>query len=113
MLKELTSRYEHCALECDGLTRVLHTVLSQEGIEHTCMVGSVVLTESNTGSVLHFWIVLPNGDYIDYRARMWLGDRADVPHGIFNPVDYPKVTYSGSPVQLEILSPSVFTILTV
>ena len=76
------------------------------------MIGSLVEIETNTGSPLHFWIALPNGDYIDYRARMWLGDNADVPHGIFNPVDYPKVTYSGSSAELEILSPSLFAVLT-
>jgi len=112
MLKELLSLYDSCKLECDGLTRVLHTVLSQEGIEHSCLIGSLVLIESHKGSPLHFWIVLPDGSYIDYRARMWLGDRADVPHGIFNPVDYPKVAYSGSSMELDILSPSLFAVLT-
>lgn len=44
MLKELLSQYDSCPLECDGLTRVLHTVLEREGIEHTCFVGTVTDT---------------------------------------------------------------------
>jgi hypothetical protein len=111
-MHELISQYEHCPLECDGLTRVLHTALYKAGIEHTCMAGSLARKDSREGSPLHFWIALPEGTFIDYRARMWLGDRTGVPHGIFNPVDYPQVEYSGSPVELEILSPTLFAVLT-
>ena len=34
MIKELLNQYDDCSLECEGLTRVLHTVLGREGIEH-------------------------------------------------------------------------------
>ncbi len=109
---ELIAQYEHCNLECDGLTRIFHTVLHRAGVEHTCMIGSIVHKESRKGSPLHFWIALPDGSYIDYRARMWVGDWPGVPHGIFNPQDYPLVLYEGTPVELEILSPTLFAVLT-
>ena len=91
-MKELIAKYEACALECDGLTRVITTVLQENSIPHTCMTGTLTFTGTNEGTPLHFWIDLPDGQRIDYRARMWLGDRPDVPHGIFNPVDFPGVT---------------------
>jgi hypothetical protein len=111
MLKELLSEYDSCQLECDGLTRVLHTVLARENIEHTCMVGSLTDTKHARNVPLHFWIGLPDGKIIDYRARMWLGDDPSVPHGIFYPNEYPEYVYQGSTLELEPLSPSLFNIL--
>jgi hypothetical protein len=34
-------KYEHCHLECDGLTRILSYVLKTENIEHKVMVGEI------------------------------------------------------------------------
>jgi len=76
------------------------------------MAGTLTLTGTNTGAPVHFWIDLPNGQRIDYRARMWLGDHPEIPHGIFNPADFPSVTYKGHTVPLEPLPPTVFAILT-
>jgi hypothetical protein len=77
-------------LECDGLTRVLSYVLDINKIEHKTCIGYL----HYKGQVIyHYWIELPNGDYIDYRARMWVGKSKDVPHGIFNPKDYKKINY--------------------
>ena len=59
----------------------------------------------------HFWIDLPDGSCIDYRARMWLGNEG-VPHGVFNPKEFPDVVYTGEPIQLKSLSPVVFQVLT-
>jgi hypothetical protein len=111
-MKELIAKYVDCALECDGLTRVITTVLKEHSIPHTCMVGTLTLTGTNTGAPVHFWIDLPDGQRVDYRARMWLGERPDVPHGIFNPADFPGVTYKGEAVPLEPLSPTLFAVLT-
>lgn len=45
MEQELANLLEFYAgyqcLECDGLTRVLHTILCEQGIEHTTYVGQV------------------------------------------------------------------------
>ena len=111
-MKELLDQYDECPLECDGLTRVLTTVLTQEGIGHTCFVGSVVNTRTNTGSNLHLWVELADGWTVDYRARMWMGESKDIPHGIFNKADYPDVWYLGQETIITPLSPALFEALT-
>ena len=111
-MKELLDQYDQLPLECDGLTRVLTTVLTNEGIAHACFMGSVVDSRTHKGSHLHFWIELPNGQTVDYRARMWMGETEGIPHGIFNKADYPHVLYTGHKVHLEPLSPSLFEALT-
>ncbi len=111
-MKELLAQCEHCPLECAGLTRVPHTVLFRERTEHTRFVGTVTDTSRQKSFNPRFWIELPDKTIIDYRARMWLGDHADVPHGIFNSGDYPNVAYTGSPAELEPLTPVLFAVLT-
>ncbi len=49
---------------------------------------------------------------IDYRARMWLGETPDIPHGVFNPADYPRIYYEGSSMKLGLLPDVLFKILT-
>lgn len=112
MLAELLSRYDRCKLECDGLTRVISTVLTREGIEHICFVGSIAHKPSETDMSPHFWVRLPDNRFIDYRARMWLGERNDVPHGIFQLADFPSVEYVGEAIDLEPLPTYLFAILT-
>lgn len=69
-------------LECDGLTRVISTLMQRNKIEH--QVHSGKLTVIGIGGInLHWWIQLSDGSICDYRARMWLGDHEAVPHGIF------------------------------
>jgi hypothetical protein len=111
-MHELLEKYDACGLECDGLTRVLTTVLQEHSIPHVCVVGTLTYTGTNEGAPVHFWIDLPSGERIDYRARMWLGERPDVPHGIFDPADFPGVTYQGHPIPLEPLAPALFAVLT-
>jgi hypothetical protein len=65
-IHEILSKYDACKLECDGLTRVITTVLEKEGIEHTCMVGSLTHTLRNEAVPLHFWVELADGRQ-DYR----------------------------------------------
>lgn len=96
----LLDEYDSLFLECDGLTRVLNYVLHQQGIGHEVRVGRI--THSTTGKTFtpHLWIEVPVGGavaIVDYRARMWLGDRADVPHGVFWQESSP-VLYEGEPV---------------
>lgn len=71
-------------LECDGLTRVISTLLTREAITHAVRVGTVEI--DGAGRIpLHWWIELPESIVIDYRARMWLGDTPQTPHGVFKP----------------------------
>ncbi len=70
-----------------------------------------VVTLQNQGIEPHFWIDLPSGERIDYRAKMWLKGE-NIPHGVFNSQDFPDVIYTGQPVELDVLSPTIFEILT-
>lgn len=108
-LEPILSQYDACALECDGLTRVLHTVLTRRAEPHTVKIGRITNTRTGATFSPHFWIELPTGQVVDYRAKMWLGQ--DAPHGIFTPTDT-NVTYEGEPVELEPLPDSLFQILT-
>lgn len=108
-LQELLDPYDDSPTECDGMVRICHTLLVQQGIEHQPMVG--VLTRFHQEIKRHFWINLPSGECIDYRAKMWLKEE-NIPHGVFNPQDFPDVTYTGEPVELDVLPPVLFEMLT-
>lgn len=75
-------------LECDGFSRIASYLLRRAGIEHTVMRGSV---RSPWGKIpLHLWI--ETGEFtVDYRLRMWLGDKA--PHGVFDASEHRRLTY--------------------
>lgn len=110
-LTELTRISRECShLECDGLTRVLSAVLRQHGVAHTVFGGRI--SHRGTGKTVdHLWIELPTGQRLDFRARMWLGERDDVPHGLVTPADYPQVEYQGASLVLGELPPGVLEIL--
>ena len=115
-LKALLDSYDACALECDGMTRVLHTVLSAQQILHQVVVGRIAHAPTCLAIEPHFWIKVPscNGQdlRVDYRARLWLGDREDVPHGVFAASDSFAVEYSGRVVEMSVLDSTVFEWLT-
>lgn len=68
-------------LECDGFTRVAFTLLERNGIAATAFVGRLEVAD---GAIpLHFWLEV-NEFIIDYKAQMWLGGHADVPHGVMH-----------------------------
>lgn len=105
-LNSILSKYDKCRqLECDGMTRVIHTVLSRSNYSHTVKLGTVRL--GNNSFFPHYWIELPDGSIVDYRARMWLGKHA--PHGIFKKSN---AVYEGEPIEMGILSDQLFDILT-
>lgn len=108
-LEPILSQYDACALECDGLTRVLHTVLVRHTVAHTVKTGRIVNTRTGNSFEPHFWIELSTGQIVDYRAKMWLGH--DAPHGIFDPTRTP-VVYEGEPIELDPLPDWLFKILT-
>jgi hypothetical protein len=109
-IERLIRGYDGCCLECDGMTRVIHTVLEENGIRHKVYRGSVTDVDTDDVIPLHFWIVLPNKHIIDYRAQMWLGSFA--PHGIFDPEDEYSYEYDGRPVRMKVLDPRIFQMLT-
>jgi hypothetical protein len=103
-------KYSELPLECDGMTRVVTYLLTQEGISHSVKAGTF-FHRGERVVPLHYWVELPDGKTIDYKARMWAGESAEVPHGVFDPKKFPKVKYSGVPTEL-IVSNFVFKVLT-
>jgi hypothetical protein len=96
----LLDEYDPLHLECDGLTRVLDYVLHQHGIRHKVCAGPISYPATGESMSPHFWIEVPLEGataIVDYRARMWLGDEADISHGVFGAGDS-AVVYDGSPV---------------
>lgn len=76
--------FDRLPLECDGMVNVASAVLDREGVPHLTHCGS--MSVQGVGTIArHCWIRLPAGQILDLRARMWLGDDARVPHGVFHP----------------------------
>ena len=109
ILEKLT-RYSTLALECDGMTRVVSYVLRQANIPHDVYMGLVYQGEEKLVPI-HYWVTLPDARIIDYKLRMWVGDRPDVPHGIFIPSDFPDFEYAGRIISMPV-SALIFGILT-
>jgi len=109
-IEQLLNSYDSSQTECDCMVRICHTVLTNHGIEHHPMIG--VLTQHHQHIEPHFWIDLPSGERIDYRAKMWLKGEG-IPHGMFQHQDFPDVTYTGEPIELDVLSPVLFEMLTI
>lgn len=92
-LQEWLTPLSESPVECDGLTRMACLLLEREGIDHQAHMGSMEV--AGVGTIgFHMWIELEEG-VIDFRARMWLGESAEVPHGVFVPGE--SVTYTGEP----------------
>lgn len=100
-LHQLIQPFEHLPLECDGMTRVISSLLEEEGIPHKCVRGKAFYRKCDgrsifgQQSILHYWIQLQDEKHtiIDYRARMWFGDNADIPHGVIDSKDFPCFEY--------------------
>jgi len=90
-IKSLIEPYIDLPLECDGLTRVISYLLKKNNIKHKICTGYISYKNKK---IFHWWIKLNDRKYIDYRAQMWLGKSKDIPHGIFDPKDYPLVIYN-------------------
>jgi hypothetical protein len=108
-LEKLFADYVDLPLECDGLTRVLSYLLDRNGVAHRVMQGSVSVGKKTFDP--HFWIELLDGHVIDYRARMWFGNKPSVPHGIFRMKDFPEARYEGRQVSMT-TSDFIFKVLT-
>ena len=108
-IEKLLAPYVDLSLECDGLARVIVYLLDQNKIPYQLYVGTVSV--NNVEFPIHYWVVLDNGHYLDYRLRMWFRNEKNVPHGIFNIEDVPHVQYNGTPIEMSV-SDVLFTVLT-
>lgn len=98
-------------LECDGLTRVLHTILCEQGIEHTTYVGKVYYSFKQQQAPIQFWLDLSPELRVDYRLQRWFGSGDHIPHGIFNPSRFPSIQYDGDAVELPVLPKSLIKLM--
>ena len=101
-MRRVTDQYADSPLECDGLTNVLHFYLARAQIGHRVMQGYVEGAEGGDGITWHRWIAIQTKSgpaIVDYRARMWLEERADVPHGVFLEEEYPHIHYQGQEIE--------------
>ena len=97
--KIISPYYGKCqSLECDGMTRVIHYLLNEKKIPHDVYAGQMMLGKEEIP--VHFWIALPDGRIIDYKARMWLTNK-DAPHGIFHS-SKTKAKYVGMKINLPV-----------
>lgn len=109
-LEKLFSKYIDLPLECDGLTRVLSYILTRNNIQHKTCIGYISDKLGNRN--IHYWIKLQNGNFIDYRAKMWLNNKLNIPNGVFDPKDYPDVIYKCKKEGNLNVNKSLFQILT-
>ena len=75
---------------------VISNALSERGIFQQCRIGYAEDRLSRMTTVPHCWVELEQGWCIDLRLRQWLGDEDDLPHGVFQPSDYPRARYHGT-----------------
>ncbi|WP_413460654.1 hypothetical protein [Herbaspirillum huttiense] len=89
------------------MTRCLSMLLTRLAVPHQVLIGQ--LTVRGAVTPLHWWIQLADGRLIDLRARMWLGDSQEVPHGLFSPT--PHALYRATKTQVVEIDPWLFQVL--
>jgi hypothetical protein len=104
-------QFESLPVECDGMTRLISTLLQREEVEHEICIGQ--LEVAGVGATpLHWWISFPDGRICDLRARMWLRNSPDAPHGVFTPTKHQTYLENARlPAYTARLDPVVFMIL--
>lgn len=112
-IRELLNSYDSSPTECDGMTRICHTVLCNNDIPHNVQFG---ICQYQTQLIpVHFWIELGNelgGWYVDYRLRMWLeGKNKHIPHGVFQLAKFPEIKYQGVTIAIEPMPKIIFQAL--
>lgn len=110
LLHGLLDQYDIAHLECDGLTRVVHTVLAHEGINHQVFAGQIYDVPTGRTMSPHLWVDVEMYR-IDYRARMWLGNGEDIPHGVVRVGQYSNVLYQGENFSIPVLPKELFDAL--
>ena len=99
------------AVECDGMTRGISTLLERDDVPYCAHVGRLTVAGANP-IPLHCWITIENQAsplVIDFRARMWIPDRDGIQHGVFIPNE--ATIYSSEGTFDALLDPGVFEIL--
>ena len=105
-------------LECDGMTRAVSYLLTENETPHEVCVGSLTIhglplsRPKGTRIAVHWWVALGRDWLIDYRARMWLGRHRFIPHGIFLRKNFPKAIYNAARQHQLQVPKVVFDVLT-
>ena len=97
-------------LDCDGKTQIVHTVLQQLAIRHSCWLGAAVCHATRSKIGPHWWVEL-NSDQgtlfrVDYSLHQWT--KAAVPSGFFCPQQETNVSYDGYQVTVWTIPLEVF-----
>lgn len=96
---DISSVLDLLPLECDGLTRLISTLLQRDMVDHRVYIGSVDI-DGVGGISYHWWIALHDGRFLDFRLRMWLGSDPCVPHGMISS-EYSRIYSASGEVDLE------------
>lgn len=99
LIGTILSELDDCPLECDGMTRMISSILTKAGIVHDVLAGRVHMDGSARIVQPHLWIALRDDTVIDFRIRMWLGNQVEVPHGHFNLKDFQHMHYQGTVIE--------------
>lgn len=89
---------EDAPVECDGMSYLISAALASADITHSLYAGCLIDGLKGDTVLPHVWIGIECRDgtaIIDFRARMWLGDVDDVPHGVFNAQEHARFQYHG------------------
>lgn len=108
-LSDFFKDIELAPIECDGFTRIAFSRLCRLGVPCQAFIGSLVVGDSYIAP--HLWLLVHGKLIVDYRARMWLGDVAEVPHGVFIERDFPLAHYAGEEMKVEVLSEGIEQLL--
>lgn len=96
-IEKLIEPYLHYPVECDGMTHIIHSVLTTNNIVHQVYRGRVTVSER---SIIHFWVEIED-KIIDYRLQMWFPKQPGLPTGIFKPTLYPHICYEGRAIEIQ------------
>jgi len=86
-LEELLTPADQSQTQCDGCSRLVAHLLTQQQVQHFPRTGRVIALDGQTID-FHCWVELLEDQTgamwrVDYRLRDWLGE--DSPHGIVSP----------------------------
>ncbi len=96
----LAEDFDH--LDCDAVSYCTSFLFHMEQVKHKLVSGCV--KDKVTGDMVspHVWIQTEDGHIVDHRLRKWLGDYDSIPHGIFQPSDLERFTYTGSSFEIDL-----------
>ncbi|KPD23268.1 MULTISPECIES: hypothetical protein [Gammaproteobacteria] len=103
---------EDAKIDSDCMTFVISNALSEQGVFHQCRIGYAEDRLGQMATAPHCWVELEQGWCIDLRLRQWLGDEDDLPHGVFQPCNFPRVRYQGTALVVPHLDAEVLRVMT-